>query len=283
MKRKAGILLASCLFCSVFVQGIFAQGNLLVAPIRVVYEGAKQKEDLNLTNIGQDTAVYLVSFLHYQMLPDGSFKQLPESDSLLTRADKFKGANTIRITPRKVVLPPGESQTIRMQYIKPANLPIGEYRSHLYFRAEKEVAALGMNTNQADSGKMSVSITPIFGISIPVIVRNGDLKYKITLSDVKVTKENDSITTVDVSINRSGDRSAYGNIRVVFVPANGKTIDIGLANGVGVYTDLQSRRFRIPLRNRIGQFLSNGKMIIYYNLTREEGETELAKIEYQIP
>ena len=283
MKRKAGILLAFCLFCSIFSQGIFAQGNLLVSPIRVVYDGVKQKEDLNLTNIGQDTAVYLVSFLHYQMMPDGSFKQLPESDSLLSRADKYKGVNTLRLTPRKVVLPPGESQTIRMQYIKPANLPVGEYRSHLYFRAEKEVTALGMNTNQVDSGKMSVSITPIFGISIPVIVQNGDLKYDITLSNVRFAAINDSINELRFLINRTGNRSCYGNLRVEFVPNGGQSVDVGIANGVGVYTDLASRDFQIQVKNRVGQPLKNGKFIIHYTLTREEGGSELAKVEYQIP
>lgn len=278
MKRNAGILLVLFSFLSVFTENVLAQGNLLVAPIRVVFEGTKQKENLNLTNIGQDTAVYLVSFLQYQMQADGSFKNLPDSLPLPTRADKY-----LRIVPRKVVLPPGESQTIQMQFRKPNGLANGEYRSHLYFRAEKEVTALGMSTNQADSGKMSVSITPIFGISIPVIIRNGNLNYKVTLSDFSLAAVNDTVSNITFNINRTGDRSSYGNFRVQFVPTSGKSFDVGLANGVGVYTDLQSRRFSIALKNRPEQPLKNGKLQISYSLTREEGGTELAKAEYKLP
>lgn len=277
MKRETRTILCLSLLLIGITQFVSAQGNLLVAPMRVVFDGTKQREDLNLSNIGQDTAVYLISFIHYQMQQDGSFKQLDHVDSLTNRADKY-----LRIFPRKVVLPPGESQTIRMQFRKPAGMANGEYRSHLYFRAEKEVAALGMSTAQTDTTKLSVSITPVFGISIPVIIRNGNLEYKMSLSDVKLTVVNDTVSNISFSINRKGDRSSYGSIRVEFVPASGKAFDVGLANGVGVYTDLESRRFTILIRNKATQPFKNGKLVIRYSLPREEGGTELAKTEFLV-
>ncbi len=278
MKRKVGFVLGLFALITGLPQLVSAQGNLLVAPIRVVFEGAKQKEDLNLTNIGQDTAVYLISFIHYKMKEDGSFLQIENADTLTTRADKY-----LRIFPRKVVLPPGESQTIRMQYRKPTDLKDGEYRSHLYFRAEKEVSALGMNTASSDTTKMSVSITPVFGISIPVIIRNGNLDYKMSLSDAKLTTVNDTISNLTFNINRTGNRSAYGNLMVEFVPAVGKSFVVGLANGVGVYTDLSARTFSMSIRNRVDQRLKNGKLVIHYSTTREDGDIELAKTEFRIP
>lgn len=278
MKRKVGFVLGLFTLITGFTQLVSAQGNLLVAPIRVVFEGSKQKEDLNLTNIGQDTAVYLISFIHYKMNEDGSFLQLENIDSLTTRADKY-----LRIFPRKVVLPPGESQTIRMQYRKPTDLKEGEYRSHLYFRAEKEVSALGMNTANTDTTKMSVSITPVFGISIPVIIRNGNLDYKMSLSDVQMTTVNDTTSNLTFNINRSGLRSSYGNLTAEFVPAQGKSFVVGMANGVGVYTDLAARKFSMYIRNRAEQRLKNGKIVIRYTTSREDGDTELAKTEFRIP
>lgn len=278
MKRKVGFVLGLFALITGYSQLVSAQGNLLVAPIRVVFEGAKQKEDLNLTNIGQDTAIYLISFIHYKMKEDGSFLQLENADSITTRSDKY-----LRIFPRKVVLPPGESQTIRMQYRKPTDLKEGEYRSHLYFRAEKEVSALGMNTAAADTTKMSVSITPVFGISIPVIIRNGNLDYKMSLTELALTTVNDTISNLTFNINRSGLRSAYGNLKVTFVPAVGKTFDVGMANGVGVYTDLSVRKFSMYIRNKVDQRLKNGKLVITYSTPREDGDKELAKAEYKIP
>lgn len=278
MKRKVGFVLGLFALITGFSPLVSAQGNLLVAPIRVVFEGAKQKEDLNLTNIGQDTAIYLISFIQYKMKEDGSFLQLENADSVTTRSDKY-----LRIFPRKVVLPPGESQTIRMQYRKPTDLKEGEYRSHLYFRAEKEVSALGMNTAQTDSTNMSVSITPVFGISIPVIIRNGNLDYKISLTDLALTPVNDTISNLSFNINRSGLRSSYGNLRATFIPAVGKPFDVGAANGVGVYTDLSARKFGMYIRNAVDQKLKNGKLVVAYYTPREEGDKELAKAEYKIP
>jgi hypothetical protein len=277
MKRKVGVA-CLCILLSGLWQTAFAQGNLLVSPTRVVFEGDKQKEDLNLTNIGQDTAVYLISFIHYRMQADGSFLQL-ESDSVKTRADKF-----LRVFPRKVVLPPGESQTIRMQYRKTQEVQDGmEYRSHLYFRAEKEVSALGMSASNVDTTKMSVSITPVFGISIPVIVRNGTMDYSMSISDVSLTPVIDTVSTLTFKLHRLGNRSSYGNVRVTFVPNGGKSVDIGMANGIGVYTDVESRLVSLLLYNRADQRLKNGKLVVTYSTPREEGEKVLAKIEYNLP
>ena len=277
MKKGAGKLLGLLIVCCAFAQHISAQGNLLVAPIRVVFENGNTKEDLNLTNIGQDTAIYLISYIQNNMLPDGSFKQVENPDTLTTKVDKF-----VRIVPRKVTLPPGQSQTVRLQYRKTADMKSGEYRSHLYFRAEKDVTALGMSTNKADSGSMSVSITPIFGISIPVIIREGTLNYKTTLSDVVFTPA-DSVSFLSVKINRTGNRSSYGNLRVEFVPNSGASYIVTQANGVGVYTNITSRSFVFQIRNQPGRVLKNGKLVIRYMLSREEGEAELSKVEFQIP
>ena len=78
MKRRLLILLIPILgFCF----NSFAQGDLLVSPRRVVFEGDKQKEDLSLVNIGKDTATYSISFLQYDMKEDGSFVQIDKPDS----------------------------------------------------------------------------------------------------------------------------------------------------------------------------------------------------------
>jgi len=212
------------------------------------------------------------------MQVDGSFKQLDNVDTLTTRADKY-----LRIFPRKVVLPPGESQTIRMQYRKPSDMADGEFRSHLYFRAEKDVSALGMKNVKADTTNMSVQITPIFGISIPVIIRNGKTSLTLSLSDVNMTPVNDTLSTLTFHINRLGNRSAYGNLKAIFVPNSGQAVDIGLANGVGLYTDIAQRQFAMTVRTRRGLSLKNGKIVITYSKSSDEGGEELCKTEFRVP
>lgn len=271
---KKSVLISICM-CVASFGSLLAQGNLLITPVRVIFQDAKTREDLNITNIGNDSAVYVISFLHYIMRNDGSFNEVQKVDSNLS-ADNF-----LRIYPRRVTLAPNESQTIRLQYRKPSNLKNGEFRSHIYFRAEKNTAALGMDEPNSDSTKMAVRITPIFGISIPVIVRNGVLNHKITLSDVKITTVNDSVSNMGVKINREGGKSAYGNVVVTFHPQEGSPYEISRANGVGVYTEIAYRNFNLllPFRNNQSK---KGKLIVRFLSPVEDGNIEYARTEYFI-
>lgn len=252
---------------------VMAQGDLLINPIRVVFEEQKQNADLNLTNIGKDTAVYMISFLNYKMLQDGSFVQLEKPDTTIS-ADRY-----LRLFPRKVVLPPNESQTIRLQLRKPSNLKSGEYRSHIYFRAEKEKTPLGMKDKRIDSTKMAVSITPVFGISIPVIVRIGNLTNQLSLSDVSLQNVNDTISRLNVTINRGGNKSAYGNLRVEYHPVKGQKMDIGFANGIGIYPEIPKRDFALFIKNTIAMKADGGKLIIRFLAPNEDGGIELCRSE----
>ncbi len=66
-----------------------AQSDLLITPIRVVFEGNKQKEALNLVNMGKDTATYSISFIQYNMEEDGSFIVIETPDSGQMFADPY--------------------------------------------------------------------------------------------------------------------------------------------------------------------------------------------------
>src|SRR5512133_2226295 len=107
-----------------------AQGNLLITPRRVVFEGQKKTQELNLANTGSDTAKYNVSIVQYRMKEDGSFEEITVPDPGQNFADK-----NIRFFPRTVTLAPNEAQVVKMQLTKSDQLLPGEYRSHVYFRA----------------------------------------------------------------------------------------------------------------------------------------------------
>lgn len=264
-------------FISLSINKIYPQGNLLVTPVRVIFENNKVREDLNVTNIGTDTAVYLISFLKYRMNTDGSFTELSRDDSTVLNAENY-----LRIFPRRVKLPPNESQVIRMQYRKMAEMKTGEYRSHLYFRAEKNLEPLGLEQQKLDTAKMSVRITPIFGISIPIFIRNGSLNHKMSIGDVNVRAVNDSVQQLSLVLKREGNKSAYGNLSVKYHPTNGKAVEVALANGVGVYTEIAERKFTMPLRLTNGLRFAQGKIVITYSTPYEDGNKELAKTEFII-
>ena len=105
-----------------------AQGDLIVSPARIVFDNKKQTQELNIVNIGKDTAVYTISFVQKNMQEDGSFVNIEKPDAGQMFADPY-----IRIFPHTVKLAPGKPQVIKLQYTRKSDMADGEYRSHLYF------------------------------------------------------------------------------------------------------------------------------------------------------
>lgn len=237
---------------------ISAQGDLLVSPVRILFEGNKQKEEINLVNIGNDTATYSVSFLQYSMKDDGSFVLIGKPDDGQFFADSY-----LHVFPRQITLAPHEAQVVRLQVRRKPDMAAGEYRSHLYFRAEKETKPLGLEAVK-DSKLMSVQITPVFGISIPVIIRIGDVKVESTLSDMRIEMQQDTIANMKLTINRKGNISVYGDIIADYIPAKGKPLEVGLVRGVSVYTSTNKREFSVRLKNLKDVNLKTGKLRVRY-------------------
>lgn len=236
-----------------------AQGDLLITPTRVVFEGNNQKEQLNLVNIGADTAIYSITFVQYNMKEDGTFVAISKPDSGQMFADPY-----LRIFPRRVTLAPREPQVVMLQCRRKKDMPSGEYRSHIYFRAEKNTNPLGSGKSVSDTTQLKVQLIPVFGLSIPVIIRSGLVNVSATLSDLSMETQQDTIQFLKLTINRTGNISIYGDLVVNYSPANGKTYEIAKVKGVGVYTNINKRIISIKLNKLPGTTLSNGKLAVKY-------------------
>jgi len=253
-----------------------AQGDLLITPLRVVFEGNKQRQELNLINTGKEPATYSISLIHYNMQEDGSFVIIEKPDSGQMFADPF-----LRFFPRQVTLVPGEPQLIMLQCRRTADMKGGEYRSHLYFRAEKDNKPLGTKNSADNNSQLSVELIPIFGMSIPVIVRSGAVNATATLTDLKVETQQESIQNLKATIKRTGNSSLYGNLIVEYVPAQGKPVRIGNLKGVGVYTNIDKRNVSIRLNKPPDMTFNNGKLKVRFTSPEDAkyilyAETELS-------
>lgn len=236
-----------------------AQGDLLVTPTRVVFEGNKQMEELNLLNMGKDTATYSITYVQKNMQEDGSFVNILKPDSGQMFADPY-----LRVYPRQVTLAPGEPQVIMLQCRRKPDMLPGEYRSHLFFRSEKDYEPLGIRNPAKDSTLLSVQLIPIFGMSIPVIIRSGVVNVSSVLSDLKLGIQQDTVQTLKLTILRTGNISTYGDIKVEYIPVQGKPYQVGAVAGIGVYTNINKRNVVIKLRNTTGGKLKKGKLRVQY-------------------
>ncbi len=236
-----------------------AQGDLLITPNRVVFEGNKQKETIDLVNMGKDTATFSISFVQKNMKEDGSFVTVEGTDTTQMFADPY-----LRIFPRRVTLAPGEPQTIMLQCRRKADMLPGEYRSHLYFRSEKDYKPLGVKSPASDSTILSVQLIPVYGITIPVILRCGPVNVSAALSDLKLETEASNSQNLKLTINRAGNISIYGDIIIDYIPLQGKAYEIGSIKGVGVYTSINKRNISVKLNNTSGKTFTNGDLKVRY-------------------
>lgn len=256
-------------FLAAFIAGLtlvmsfsaYAQGDLMVTPRRIIFEGNKQTEELTLANTGNDTARYSISFLQYRMTPDGAFDEISIPDSGQYFADEY-----LRFFPRSVTLAPNEAQVVRMQVRRKPDMVNAEYRSHIYFRAIPTEKPLGTELSP-DSSSIGVRLIPVFGISIPTIIRVGELEAEVAIVDPSVVIKSDSLAELSLTFFRKGDKSVYGDIKVMWAPENStefEPVEVGIVRGLAVYTPNTHRKFRMNLLNTPEVDYRNGKLIISY-------------------
>lgn len=243
----------------------------MITPRRVVFEGPNKTQELNLANTGADTARYLISLIEIRMKEDGTFEKIDVPDSGQQFASSY-----VRFFPRSVVLAPGEAQAVKVQVIKTGELIPGEYRSHIYFRAVPAETPLGNDTGKSVSA-ISVRLTPVFGISIPVIIRVGEPQIQVSISNLSLENISDTVKAIHMVFNRNGNISAYGNVRIDYIPDQGKKTQVCEVKGIAVYTPTAKRMLRVSLVNTNGVDLHKGKLHVSYYTDLDKKSLVLAE------
>lgn len=246
-----------CLFCFSFTA--LAQGDLLITPKRIVFDGSKRVEEINLANIGKDTATYSISFVQYKMDENGRFENISDEDTTVKFAHK-----NLRFFPRTVTLGPNEAQSVKVQLLKANELSTGEYRSHLYFRAMPTTRALGEEEKQNADSNISVKITPVFGISIPVIIRMGETTVSSSFSNARIVWDKSGEAALDIALNRTGNISSYGDITVNYIAPDNKATQIVYMRGLAVYLPNSKRNLHLPLAKPPGIDYKSGRLQIIF-------------------
>lgn len=246
------------ILCLLSVADTYAQGDLFINPKRIVFEGKKISQEISLANIGRDTARYIVSFVQIRLKDNGDFQLIEKPDSGQNFADK-----NLRIFPRTVTLGPKETQVVKVQVYQKNNLLPGEYRSHLYFRAA--AATNEYSTTQKDSAtNVVVKITPVYGITIPVIIRSGENTSAVSFSAISFNKTENTPYKLSFRLNRTGNMSTYGDIKVEHVSTTGKTTPAGFIKGIAVYTPNKLRDIELNIDDKIVFNHHSGKLKLTY-------------------
>jgi P pilus assembly chaperone PapD len=240
-------------------------GDLLVAPTRVVLDGHKGAEVI-LNNIGDEPATYRVSVEFLRMTEQGGLAEVANPSD----TDK-KARDMIVYAPRKVTLAPHEPQAIRIAARAPEGMADGEYRVHMLFRAIPPATPVTDGANAQVKG-VQFKLTPIYGVTIPVIVRLGNLQAVAGIAAVHLNQK-DGSPFIDFDLVRNGTRSVYGEVRVLKA---GLKDPIAIQKGIAVYTDVGKRHVSIPVQEKYKN-QAIGSVTVQYVETFDEGSHVLAE------
>ncbi len=239
-------------------------GDLLVAPTRVVLDGGKGTE-IVLNNIGDAPATYRISVEFRRMTADGNLEDVTEPT-----AQEKEAEDMIVYAPRRVTLAPHEPQSIRITARPPQGLPDGEYRVHLLFRAIPD--STPVTRRRTIPKGLRLQLIPVYGVTIPVIVRLGNLQAAAGISNVALEKK-DGKSFISLDLSRSGSRSTFGEVDVL---KPGVKDPIAVQKAVAVYTELGKRRVSIAVDDNYKGELA-GPVTVQYIETYRDGNEKIAE------
>ena len=259
----AAAVLAASLFAAVPAGA--GVGDLLVAPTRLVLDGRKGAEVV-LNNIGDEPATYRISVELRRMTPDGGLVEVDQP----TAEDKL-AQEMIVYAPRRVTLAPRQPQSVRVSARAPQGLPDGEYRVHLLFRAIPPARPATAAPEEPGKG-LRFALIPVYGVTIPVIVRFGHLEAKAGIANVHLDTSGGK-PAVALDLSRSGDRSTFGEVRVL---KPGVKDPIAIQRAVAVYKEVTTRKVTIPVDEAF-QGDVRGPVIVQYVETYADGSRTIAE------
>lgn len=250
------------------VSPVHAQGDLLVAPTRVILDGSRGTEVI-LSNIGSEEATYRIGLELRRMAENGRLEPVERTDA---NAAEEAALGMIRYAPRRITLPPGQPQAVRLAARPGADLPDGEYRVHMSFSAiprPREVTEV----DQRSEG-VAIQLIPIYGVTIPIIVRHGRVEAQVALSQPSIV-EGEAGPELALNISRSGDSSTYG---VLSITKPGLAEPLVELRGVAVYPEVSEREVRVRLTpEQLANF--NGQLRIEYREMPEAGSGLIAAVD----
>lgn len=228
--------------------------GLSIAPTRVILEGNARVASVQLANKSDTPLTYRILLKDKRMLENGRIVDVTDG----ARPGERLAADLLRYAPRRVVVPPHGSQTIRLMLKQSGDprLAEGEYRTHLVLRSLPPAGP------DADG---HVRARAIIETSIPVIIRRGHFDAAIALRDAALDSvpARDGRRHLQVTLERQGERSVYGNL-VVVLRQDGHERVVARMNGLAVYCPTPRRRLSVPLNVPADLALDSGTLLVRF-------------------
>ena len=260
MKRTVFSLIFACLLV---VVSSTAYASLLITPLRVVMEGRERSINIVLVNTGKHEATYRMEWEQLIQAQDkGGY--LLDDDTESTHLQDFAV-----FTPRQITLKPQQKQTVRVAVRRPADLPVGEYKSHLKFRIiDDGKGQVEFSSDDPKQNEVRVGARVLASYSIPIVYRVGEQDVDVSISNPSFSiNPKSGKLMMELPVERSGTHGILGEIEVYHTPNGGTEELISTLGNSGLYPEITRRLFKI-VTNVNGLAPGNMRIVFY----KDEGE-----------
>jgi len=131
------------------------------------------------------------------------------------------------------------------------------------------------NSEQTDNS-LIISIKANFGVTIPVIIRQGEVFASGQINDLKLVSNDDGSKSVEFDITRTGNSSIYGDIIILYKAKDGAELILKSMGGLAVYAPNKNRKFKVMLDVPEGVSIEGGTLEVQYKSKAKEGGEILA-------
>jgi hypothetical protein len=234
LARGAALAVAALLGFPLFADAI------LVAPHALYLTDRQPTGEIFLVNQGDDAEDVSIDVVFGYPVSDSlgemQIRMIPEPGP-----ESPSAAGWLRAFPRRLRVPAGQRQAVRIQATPPAGLPDGEYWSRLVVTSRPaRAAALGEGDTVVRAG-IVFELRTVTSVAF----RKGAVSTAVRLDSANAAARGDSVV-VWAALTREGNAAYIGSISFDLMDAAGQVLQTWGPNPIAVYYGV-NRRFVLPL------------------------------------
>lgn len=264
--------LIGCLFLYMcFSEGAIAAGaGLFISAHELIFDKNTRSHALHITNRGDRTGVYAMSWVDHTMTEEGRLFTWKEPNQSPWSLQPY-----IRFSPRRVTLRPGESQRVRLVLkSNRSEFERGELFSHLkVLTLNSNLEATKKLSQSADKGSGGIEIKTRSAFKIPVVWRK-----MLPSPKAKVTIEEKTSSTLTLNIQRIGQASNRGFLHVMHT-LKGEHRPLARVKPLVIYANIEKRLTTLNLDSPLPQ---QGSLEIYYSKSKDNIDQLLGQTTLQL-
>jgi len=265
IKRPILLLLAILSLVPALAQ---AGAVLFIYPTLIMFEGNERSSTITLSNRGDETGTFEMSWTDMTMNSDGGLvkHEGPAPWSI---------QSYVRYSPRRVTLAPLESQVIRIAVRRGLDVPEGEYYSHFRVLTLNSEDPSALEAEAAEQVAAAVVIEARSAVAVPIIWRNSRDSSSASIESVRIDRDTNQLS---VDVMRHGHVSVRGFLHVFETAADGARSSLAEPVPLVIYPSLDARTMTIDLNDGV----SAGNAEVYYSTDLEMTDKSVVIDSYSI-